>query len=143
MIAYLIIIGIFIGVLMLIKSQIKKAANVAFEEELVETEEFTLTKPSGYLTPVDKQFEAYSRDWSEGGHFRKSWAKLNILDGVKQNSKKQMEYNSKDVDIIELKRIIGDDKRKKTFELTVSVVKEFRGEYLAKANAMLDSFKLR
>lgn len=143
MLAYLIIIGIFIGILMLIKSQVKKAANAAFEEELVETEEFSLLKPEGYLTPIDKQFEAYSRDWSEGGHFRKSWAKLNILDGVKKNSKKQTEYNSKDVDIIELKRIIGDDKRKQTFEFTVSVVKEFKDEYLEKANQMLDSFKLK
>jgi hypothetical protein len=143
MLAYLIIIGIFIGVLMLIKTFVKKAANEAFEEELVETDEFTLTKPEGYLTPVDKQFEAYSRDWSEGGNFRKSWAKLNILDGIKKNSKKQTEYNSKDIDIIELKRIIGDEKRKQTFELTVSVVKEHKDEYLAKANAMLDSFRLK
>ncbi len=143
MLAYLIIIGIFIGVLMLIKSQIKKAANAAFEAEFIETEEFSLTKPEGYLTPVDKQFEAYSRDWSEGGHFRKSWAKLNIFDSVKKNSKIQTEYASKDVDIIEIRKVISDAKQKKSFELQVSVVKEHQGEYLAKANAMLDSFKLR
>lgn len=101
MIYYLIFIGLFIAVLMFVSSRIRRVANRAFEPETVETAEFKINKPEGYLHPLNNDskfaFEAYSRELGEkgAGRLRKSLVKLNVNEGsnfgkvvrsVKQNA---------------------------------------------------------
>lgn len=63
-------IGIIIVALMAYAStKIKKSAAAAFNEEEIETNEFSLTKPEGFLNPVQNEeflaFYAYSKEFGE------------------------------------------------------------------------------
>jgi hypothetical protein len=88
MIYYLIFIALFIAVLLFISSRIRRAANTAFEPEVVETAEFKINKPEGYLHPLNNgsafPFEAYSRELGEkgAGRLRKSLVKMSVSDGL-------------------------------------------------------------
>lgn len=143
MLTYFIIMAVFVGILLVIKSIIKKAANTAFDEELVENEDFTLVKPEGFLTPVDRQFEAYSRDWSEGGNFRKAWVNLNIIEGLQKESQITNKRVEKGVEIETIRKKLANKNLGKTFELEASYVTQYKNEYSDKIKEMLASFKLR
>jgi hypothetical protein len=64
------IIGLVVVALMVfVSTKIKASAAQAFEPERVEKKEFTITKPRGFMTPVEADsgfaFEAYSREYGE------------------------------------------------------------------------------
>lgn len=64
--AYIVILGVIIVILMVITStKIKKAAASAYEPEVVEKEDFRIEKSEGFLYPLrdepDFPFEAYSK----------------------------------------------------------------------------------
>jgi len=64
------IVGALVVALMVfVSTKIKKSAAEAFEPEFIERDEFTITKPEGFLSPVENRdgflFEAYSRDYGE------------------------------------------------------------------------------
>lgn len=143
MITYLIIIAVFFGLLMLIKTGISRAAKAAFEREIVEEEEFILVKPEGFLTPVDRFFEAYSKEFVEGGKKRKSWAKMSIIDSFEKDSQKSFEKTEDEIEIIVFEKLLGNKKHHKTYKLEVFVVKEAKNEYFERVNEMLNSFKLK
>ena len=87
MIYYLIFLGLFIAVLLFISSRIRRVANRAFEPETIENAEFKISKPAGFLHPLNNgsefPFEAYSREFGEkGGRLRKSLVKMNVYDGL-------------------------------------------------------------
>lgn len=88
MIYYLIFIGLFIAVLLFISSRIRRAASAAFEPETIETAEFKINKPAGFLHPLNNgsefPFEAYSRELGEkgAGRLRKSMVKMSAADGL-------------------------------------------------------------
>lgn len=88
MLLYLVFIAVFIGLLLLVSSRVRSAANEAFEPEAIERNDFKIFKPEGYLTPIeeasDYPFEAFTRDVGErkAGRLRKSTAKLEIYDGL-------------------------------------------------------------
>ena len=101
MIYYLIFIGLFIAVLLFISSRIRRVANRAFEPETIENAEFKISKPAGFLHPLNNDsgfpFEAYSREFGEkGGRWRKSLVKLNVYDGL--NFKNACQTAKKNVD---------------------------------------------
>jgi hypothetical protein len=143
MLTYFIAIAVFVGILLIIKTIIKKAADAAFEEEIVENKDFTLVKPEGFLTPVDRQFEAYSRDWSEGGNFRRAWVNLNIIDGLHKESQIISKRVEKGVEIETIRKKLANKNLGKTFELEASYVSQYKNEYFDKIKEMLASFKLR
>lgn len=63
-------IGIIVVALMAyVSTKIKKSAAAAFAEEEIETDEFALTKPEGFLSPVQNEeflaFYAYSKEFGE------------------------------------------------------------------------------
>ncbi len=66
----ILIIGVVLVVIMVIVStKIKNSAARAFEPEIIETDEFSLVKPTGLVNPIrdasEYAFEAYSRDYGE------------------------------------------------------------------------------
>lgn len=104
MILYFVIIGLFITVLLFVSSRIRRAANTAFEPETVETAEFKINKPEGYLNPVKSDvknpFEAYSKEYGEqgAGRFRKSLVKMSVEQGLAfKNACLNAKENSGDV----------------------------------------------
>jgi hypothetical protein len=88
MIYYLIFIGLFVAVLVFISSRIRGVANRAFEPETIENAEFKISKPAGFLHPLNNgsefPFEAYSRELGEkgAGRSRKSLVKMSVYDGL-------------------------------------------------------------
>ena len=88
MIYYLLFLLLFITVLLFISSRIRRVANRAFDPEIIETPEFKINKPEGYLHPLNNDsglpFEAYSRELGEkgGGRLRKSLVKMSVNDGL-------------------------------------------------------------
>lgn len=88
MLFYFIFLGLFIAVLLFISSRIRRAANTAFEPETIETGEFKINKPEGFLHPLNNDsgypFEAYSREVGEkgAGRLRKSLVKLTVQNGL-------------------------------------------------------------
>lgn len=95
MIYYLIFIGVFIAVLLFISSRIRRAASTAFEPETIENAEYKISKPAGFLHPLNNDsglpFEAYSRELGEkgAGRLRKSLVKLSVNDGLKFKDARQ------------------------------------------------------
>lgn len=56
-------------IMVIVSTQIKKSAARAFEEEIIETDEFSIIKPSGLMNPIrdvsEYAFEAYSKEFGE------------------------------------------------------------------------------
>ena len=85
----LLIPGLILVALMVYAStKIKRTAKEAFEPETVETDDFVIQKPDGFLNKLngDKQFsfEAYSREFglaSGAENFRMGTANLIVFDG--------------------------------------------------------------
>ncbi len=88
MLFYILFIAVFIAVLLLISTRVRKSASAAFEPETINKNDFIIFKPEGYLTPIDEAtdypFEAFTREVGErnAGRMRKSMAKLEIYDGL-------------------------------------------------------------
>jgi hypothetical protein len=65
----LIVGGIVVLIMVFISTQIKKSAAQAFDREIVETENFTIVKPEGFMNPLressEYEFEAYSKEFGE------------------------------------------------------------------------------
>ena len=62
---------ILVALMVFLSTKIKKSAAKAFEEEQVETDEFRLTKPAGFLWPLDDEkdglvWSARSKELGEG-----------------------------------------------------------------------------
>jgi hypothetical protein len=86
MLLYIIVLIVFIVILLSISSRIRKAARLAFESETVETDEFSIVKPEGFISPVNDNsayaFEAYSKDYGEGetaGNMRQAQAFVSVF----------------------------------------------------------------
>lgn len=84
----LIIGGIVVIIMVIVSTRIKRSAAQAFEPELIETEEFSVEKPEGFLHPLreppDFPFEAYSKLFGERST-RNIWrarARLRIAEGM-------------------------------------------------------------
>jgi len=79
---------ILVGFMVWASTRIKRNAARAFEEEEIETEEFTLVKPEGLLSKVDppdgKLFFAYSKDYGIGDDegLRKATAEIIRIDAA-------------------------------------------------------------
>lgn len=79
-------IGIVVVALMVYAStKIKRSAAAAFEPENIETDEFSLIKPEGYIHPFNEEsvfaFEAYSKNFGddESKDFRRSRATVRAI----------------------------------------------------------------
>lgn len=65
----LIVGGILVALMVLVSTKIKKNAARAFDSEVIETTDFRLVKPTGFLHPLRDEsafaFEAYSKEFGE------------------------------------------------------------------------------
>ncbi|MCY7375705.1 MAG: hypothetical protein LH472_07005 [Pyrinomonadaceae bacterium] len=80
------IIGLAVVALMVfVSTKIKKSAAAAYDSETVETEEFKLFKPEGFIYPLNDDsglaFVANSKDWgkNEASKFRQARAALRVI----------------------------------------------------------------
>ncbi len=85
----ILIVGVVIVALMAyVSTKVKKSAAEAFEREEIETETFRITKPEGFLHPLNDEsafaFEAYTKDLGtdEARNIRRARATLRVFSNL-------------------------------------------------------------
>ncbi len=77
---------ILVALMVYVSTRIKKAAALAYEREVIETAEFSIVKPEGFLHPVKDSpefaFEAYSKECGheEAGNIRQAAATVAVFE---------------------------------------------------------------
>jgi len=173
MLAYIIVIAIFITVLLTISSRIRKAASLAYEREEIDTDEFFLMKPEGLIHPLNTKsrfaFEAYTKDFGKGDAeelrqmqvFVSVFPDADLAELCAETKKAAGEILSEELaenekiclikseETIEnattyyFYKIVASDERKKVYVLKVSVLEEFLEDYRERTDETLESFKLK
>lgn len=161
---------ILVALMVYVSTRIKKNAAKAYDEEFVETDDFSITKPEGFILPVDENsefaFAAFSKDFGseEAGEIRQVSAELRIhesktLEAVHQEIKAKSERIVSEqklangTQIIEAERIENGvvleseyrlvRRNGKVFELSVAVLPETKEALSRKIDRMLTSFEVK
>lgn len=170
----LLIPGLMLVALMIyVSTKIKKNAALAYERETVETPEFSIIKPEGFICPVDHGeellFAAYSkeygRDHADG--FRQVSAEIRMftdadfdevrervkVDSVRIISENIGILNGGKSCVIEAERVEDGITLEtfykiivsegKVYQLTVAVLPEYKVDYAGKVEELLSSFTLK
>ncbi|MGI8788473.1 MAG: hypothetical protein ACR2HG_12010 [Pyrinomonadaceae bacterium] len=109
----ILIVGIFIVALMVfVSTKIKKSAAQAFERETIETQDFRIIKPEGFVNPLREDsefaFEAYSKDLGEKGE-RNIWkAQVYLTVSAGLNYKSVRDAAKRQVDVILSEKASGN-----------------------------------
>lgn len=166
---FIIVLGLILVALMAYTStRIKRSAAAAFDAETIETDEFIIKKPDGFLNVVGGDarylFEAYSREF--GGYkqnLRMATARLTAQAGTVEEIVKDIEgevisdigevIDEKHYRVVEMKRTIDDIERRIFYKLAeraqqvyrfeVDVLAEADANFVAKSEAMLTGFELK
>jgi hypothetical protein len=161
---------ILVALMVFVSTKIKKSAAQAFEQEAIETEDFKIIKPKGFINPINEDsayaFEAYTKELGENDakNFRQAQAKLRIItdsnfETVCENSKAstdkilsekrfenprvfllESESVEKDVSIISSWKIVENIQKGKVYELQISVLEAYREDYAARTGEMINTF---
>jgi hypothetical protein len=167
----ILIIGVFVVALMIYTStRIKKSAAQAYEEETVETDEFSLVKPEGFLNPIRREsefaFEAYSKDYGEDDAetIRQGLITVKVFTDQKfaqvckltRQSVDQVlsEENvdnrtfwlkgiktEKDIDTEIYHKIIAENQ--KVFDLKITLLAKVEADYIERTEKALESFRVK
>jgi predicted nucleic acid-binding Zn-ribbon protein len=164
---------ILVGLMAYLSTRIKKSAAAAFEPERVETDEFYLLKPEGFLYPLNSRsglpFEAYTKEFGEdeARKIRHARAELTIHEGAKldevlENVKKALETVALDeaskqgnrrVEIVDgPARETGVEmavfhkiveSEGRVYDLKLAVLEEQKDAYVRRIEEMRDSFTVK
>lgn len=163
--------GAIVGLMIYASTRIKRNAAAAFAEESIETDEFSLVKPEGFLNPVENEeflaFYAYSKDYGEEGKAEKSrqgLIKLKILAGrnlaeiskdIKSKFDKTLreekvgadtillngERTENEVETLYYHKLVAADER--VFDLEMAILGDYRENYAERAEKLLESFRVK
>lgn len=167
----LIVGAIVVALMVWASTKIKRSAAEAFEEEAIETDDFSLVKPEGFLSPVENDeylaFYAYSKEYGEeekAEKLRQSLIKLKVLAGkslaetgkdVKAGFDKLLsedapdentlilkgEKNEKEVDRLFYHKLVA--RREQVFDLEIFILADYEEKYAEKAEKLLASFRVK
>ncbi len=166
----LIIGSIIVALMVYTSTRIKRSAAQAFEEETVETDDFFLVKPEGFLNPIRAEseyaFEAYSKDYGEddaeklrqahiilevsgsqklaevGETAKESFDKLTSEEKIgKKTLLLKGEKAEKSVETEIYHKII--EAEEKVYDLQVTVLSELREVYEERVNKLIESFRVK
>ncbi len=166
----LIIGGILVALMVYTSTKIKRSAAQAFEEETIETDDFYLVKPEGFLNPIRSEsefaFEAYSKDYGEedSEKLRQAHTTLRVFTGKKfaevcKDAKRSVdklvseekigkgtfllkgEKAEKSVETEIYHKIIEDEQ--KIYDLQVTVLGETQEVYEERINKLIESFRVK
>ncbi len=167
----ILIIGVFVVALMIYTStKIKKSAAEAYQEEIVETDEFSLVKPEGFLNPIRREsefaFESYSKDYGEDDAetIRQGMMTVKVFTNQKfgkvcklarqsvdkVSSEENIdnrtfwltgEKTEKDVDTKIHHKIIANNQ--KIFDLKITILAKVEADYSERIEKTLESFRVK
>ena len=160
---------ILVALMIYASTRMKKTAAQAYEPETIETDDFIIEKPAGFLTVIGGDpryaFESYSRDF--GGEaapdFRKATAKITIFNTVQEASKDRGDdqilsdtsekIGGRSYRVTEARRDVGDvgfkifrkssNKDGRIVRLEIVVIDEPTDEFLRNIETMLLSFEVK
>lgn len=163
--------GIIVILMVIISTKIKRSAARAFEVESIETEEFELTKPEGFLHPLreppDFPFEAYSKEYGErstrniwrcrarlrisnglvlkeiGGSAKSSESDVSVTEGDDGSVIVSGRRAEDEVEYVVDRKIIESAALDRTYELRVTTLVPYEDEFEERSRAFLDSFRLK
>jgi len=152
-----------------VSTRIKRSAAKAFDEEVIETDDFTVTKPEGFLIPNEANefaFAAYSKEFGTGdaGSIRQVAAELKIYpettpeavrdrivaDGLKVVSEQHLAGGSMILEtektengvLLEAERRVVC-KEGSVFELAVTALSETKKAQQRNIDTLLSSFEVK
>lgn len=163
---------ILVGFMVWLSTRIKRNAAKAFEREVIETPEFSIVKPEGFLAPVDPEagflFTAYSKEFGVDAAERIRKARVEISRFPEANFDdicERVEASSTTA-VSKQTGIINEQKcaninversengiavesfykiiggRNAVFQLAVTILPEYKEEFSRKIDELLDSFEL-
>ena len=169
----LLIPGLILVALMVYAStRIKKTAARAFEAEAIETAEFVIQKPDGFLTVIggDPQyaFEAYSKEFGGVGaeNFRQATAHVRVYEGIAVDEAAANLSNAGNEIVSDMSEVVGErhyrvieakrtekgvgfsvfyklaEREAMVYEFEIAALAETSDEFMRKIEAMLGSFEL-
>jgi len=127
--------GIVVIVMVLISTKIKKTAAKAYEPETVETDEFSIRKPEGFLHPVRRRteypFEVYSKAYGGERGTRNIWRAMAVLialdgqaiDRILKDASKEETFTAKDISQTDLGRECVSRSEKTEDEIEYAVLR--------------------
>lgn len=145
----ILIIGLILVALMVYTStKIKAAVAAAYSEEKIQTPDFEIIKPDGFLSPCDDKsiyaFEAYSREFGEGEAADLHHVSVTLL------IHERLSVNETEIESHEVKNGVSLKIIRKylhtprnTYELTITALKDNYQQYDERIQKMLNSFKIR
>lgn len=140
--------GIIVALMIYASTKIKKLSAQAYEREIIETNEFSIIKPEGFLNPVESKFafEAYTKDFGtdEAEEIRQAHVALTIKDTPDPGSEDLTETQISDEKGVSMKifrRLVR--RNHKIYELTAIVLEENLADLEGKINEMLKSFTVK
>ena len=168
----LIIGGLFVGFMVWASTRIKRNAAAAYEPESIDTEKFTLTKPDGFLHPIEDDgppFRAFTKDFGTGdnGRTRQAEALLTITAGRELNTAVAeavaladtvLEREERRTGTMRETRLVIErspdgvqidsfyrfvDTGEELFEFRIDVLRDHRGDLEDRTNKMLDSLDIK
>lgn len=170
---FIVIFGLILVALMVYTStRIKRSAAAAFEPETIETDDFVIQKPDGFLNVIggDPQyaFEAYSKGFGgQDEDIRLSTAKLTVRPGVSVKEAVSELRDGGDEFVSDIGEVIGErhycvveskrieketefrvfhkiaEKDGNVYDLEITAFAEATDDFFHKAEAMLASFELK
>lgn len=166
--------GIILVALMVYAStRIKRNAAAAYNEEIIDNEKFFITKPEGFLSPVDPPesmlFAAYSKEFGhdEAGELHRATIELYLYGSLTADERIAELESEIDIKHSETAGVIDENKRfiitgivfengaeviekhlliagsDGLYDLTTKVLKEHDDEFSAKLDEMSAGFRLK
>ncbi len=160
---------ILVALMVYASTRIKKTAALAYEPETVETEDFVIQKPAGFLTVIGGDprfaFESYSKEY--GGEtapdFRKATAHITVHNAGSQPrgtdaddkivSDVSKKFGGRSYRVTEARRTVRDvdfkvfrksgETNGHIVRLEIVVLNETTDEFLRNIESMLQSFELK
>lgn len=160
---------ILVALMIYASTRIKKSAARAYEPETIETDDFIIDKPAGFLTVIGGDpryaFESYSRDFGgeDAPEFRKATAKITIFNSLEDAAKDRGDdhiisdisekIGGRSYRVTEARRRIGDvgfkvfrkssNKDDRIIRLEIVVIDEPTDEFLRNIETMLLGFEVK
>lgn len=147
----ILIVGVIIVAIMAYAStKIKNAAKKAYEQEIIETEEFRIIKPEGFIIPLKEstefEFEMQTKDFGEdeAENFYRCWVYVKVEEGIKNEAEiYEWEKTEDNTTIKMFDKTLHSRELDKTYLLEIAVLPEYHQEYVERIDLMLSSFSLK
>jgi hypothetical protein len=138
--------GIIVAIMIYASTKIKRAAASAYERETIETSEFSIIKPEGFISPATTpyKFEAHTKEFGaseESEELHQAWATITQCEIAEPDSTSENDGEEKGVPVREFKKVLTRNGR--TLELSVVVLADHLAELEPLIIDMIGSFEVK